>query len=52
MSLQAPAVQDNESTPWIGVTERIMLYSAYLWYAVLAVVLMRMEGARSQRGVR
>ena len=30
MSLDSPKVQDNESTPWIGVTERIMLYSAYL----------------------
>lgn len=41
MSLDAPRVQDNESTPWIGVTERIMLFSAMAWYAALGVALLR-----------
>jgi hypothetical protein len=47
MSLESPKVQDNESTPWIGVTERIMLYSAWLWYAVLGVALLRRERAET-----
>jgi hypothetical protein len=38
---QAPKVQHNEPTPWIGVTERIMIFGSMLWYAVLAIGLMR-----------
>jgi len=40
-AMEAPKVQDNESTPWIGVTERINAYAAMLWIAVLAVYLLR-----------
>jgi hypothetical protein len=42
---QAPKVQENKPTPWIGVTERIMIFGSMLWYAVLAVALLRREGA-------
>lgn len=48
VSLDSPKVQDNESTPWIGVTERIMLYSAYLWYAVLGIALLRMHSVKRE----
>jgi hypothetical protein len=38
---RAPKVQRNQPTPWIGVTERIMIFGSMLWYAVLAIALMR-----------
>ena len=33
----------NQPTPWIGVTERILIYGYMLWVAVLAFVLFRVE---------
>lgn len=41
VSLNAGGVADNDSTPWIGVFERINVFGAMLWMAVLAVVLLR-----------
>jgi hypothetical protein len=38
-----PAVMANQSTPWMGATERAAQYATNLWYAVLAVVLLRKE---------
>jgi len=35
------AVIANEPTPWMGATERAAQYATNLWYAVLAVVLLR-----------
>ena len=35
------AVVANEPTPWMGATERAAQYATNLWYAVLAVVLLR-----------
>ena len=40
-SLEAPDVQDNASTPWIGITERINAYGYMLWIVVLAAILLR-----------
>ena len=40
-SLEAPDVQDNASTPWIGITERINAYGYMLWIALLAAILLR-----------
>jgi hypothetical protein len=37
----APKVSANEATPWLGVIERIMFASFLLWFAVLAIVLLR-----------
>jgi hypothetical protein len=48
-SMDAPRVQDNESTPWLGVNERIMYFSFLLWYAVLAARLMLRQGAADRR---
>ena len=35
------AVIANEATPWMGATERASQYATNLWYAVLAVMLLR-----------
>lgn len=48
MGIQSPGVAKDESTPWIGVTERILVFGSMLWYAVLAVALVRRERGRSQ----
>lgn len=37
------AVIANQPTPWMGATERASQYATNLWYAVLAVVLLRKE---------
>lgn len=36
-----PAVVANDPTPWMGATERVAQYATCVWYAVLAVVLLR-----------
>lgn len=42
-SLEAPNVQTNGPTPWIGVWERINIGIFMLWVVVLAVLLLRRE---------
>jgi hypothetical protein len=37
----SPGVADNDPTPWLGVYERIAIEGSMLWYAALAVVLLR-----------
>lgn len=44
MSLQAPKVARNEPTPWLGIYERIAIFSPMLWYAMLAARLLRAKG--------
>lgn len=41
--MQGPRIAANLPTPWLGVTERVNVYSAMLWVLVFAVVLMRKE---------
>jgi Protein of unknown function (DUF998) len=41
--MQGPRIAANLPTPWLGITERINVYSAMLWVLVLAVVLLRKE---------
>ena len=36
-----PAVIANQPTPWMGATERASQYAMNLWYAVLALMLLR-----------
>jgi uncharacterized protein DUF998 len=43
------AIIANQPTPWMGATERASQYAMNLWYAVLAVVLLRQRVP--QRGV-
>ncbi len=46
-SVDAPRVQANLPTPWIGVWERIDICVWMLWLLVLAVVLLRRETQRN-----
>ena len=43
-ALDAPRMQANLPTPWVGVTERINLLGYLLWVAVLAIMLLRVQG--------
>lgn len=47
MSQQNSALAANEPTRWMGLNERVVGYLPMIWYAVLAVGLLRAEGARS-----
>lgn len=38
--LNAPQVATNQPTPWLGLAERISIYSVLLWYSVLAIILL------------
>ncbi len=40
---QAAALAAGQPTPWLGLTERINIYSFMLWVVMLAVVLLRAE---------
>jgi hypothetical protein len=48
--LQAPALAKGQPTPWIGLTERINIYSFMLWAVVLATALLQTTVVRSQVG--
>lgn len=37
----------DQPTPWLGVIERIQVYSLMLWLAVLSIALLRLGGRRS-----
>jgi hypothetical protein len=39
--MYVPRVIANESTPWLGLTERISVYAFMIWVAMLAAVLVR-----------
>jgi len=41
--MQGPRIAANLPTPWLGITERVNVYSSMLWVLVLAVVLLREE---------
>ena len=40
---QAAALAAGEPTPWIGLTERLNIYSFMLWVVVLAIALLRVQ---------
>ena len=40
---QAPRVAAQLPTPWMGVMERVSVYSPMLWVCILALVLLRAE---------
>jgi hypothetical protein len=48
--LEAPRMEANLPTPWIGVWERIGIGVFMLWFAVLATVLMRAKNAEAVTG--
>jgi hypothetical protein len=43
--LEIPRIAANMATPWLGIWERINIFAAMLWIAVLAVALLRRSGA-------
>jgi hypothetical protein len=43
-ALQAPQLGAGQSTPWMGFTERINIYATMLWFGLLSVTLLRIEG--------
>ncbi len=44
--LDGPRVAAQLPTPWLGITERINIFSAMLWVLVLAIILLRVENGR------
>lgn len=40
---QASAIAEGQSTPWMGVIERVNVYLSMLWVLVFAVILLRSE---------
>jgi hypothetical protein len=47
--LSAARPEEDLVTPWLGVKERISFYSYQLWFAVLAVMLLRDSGWTAKR---
>jgi hypothetical protein len=45
---QAAALAAGESTPWLGLTERMNIYSFMLWVVVLAIGLLRAQRTAAQ----
>lgn len=41
MGMDVPRVAANDPTPWLGITERITIFSPMIWIMVLAIVLLR-----------
>jgi hypothetical protein len=50
--LDAPKVAANEPTPWLGIIERIAVFGSMLWYAVLAIGLLRAQGFSIPQALR
>jgi len=48
---QGPALAAGQPTPWLGLTERINIYSFMLWVVVLAIALLRVPSEQSQEGL-
>jgi hypothetical protein len=49
VGLQISALTANQPTPWLGVEERMNAYASMLWFAVLAIGLLRAQGATAPR---
>ena len=47
---QAAAMVAGQPTPWLGLTERLNIYSFMLWVIVLAIVILRAQKERLQNG--
>jgi hypothetical protein len=45
--LQIPRLEAGEPTPWMGLTERINIYTTMLGFTVLAIVLLRASARRT-----
>ncbi len=53
-SLHGNRVANNESTPWMGIEERVNIYATMLWFAALSIGLLRARGVElgRQAGVK
>lgn len=49
--LDGPRIAANLPTPWVGVTERISVFSYMLWLVVLAIGLLRVQRELLQTGL-
>ncbi|HEX6288767.1 MAG TPA: DUF998 domain-containing protein [Herpetosiphonaceae bacterium] len=49
VGLQTSALTVNQPTPWLGVEERMNAYASLLWFAVLAIGLLRARGATAPK---
>ena len=45
-STDGPRIAANLPTPWIGVSERILIFSSLMWTVVFAVLLLRAQTGR------
>jgi hypothetical protein len=52
MGLDGPRIALNLPTPWIGVWQRIMIGAYLLWFAVLAIALLRVQQTEAVTGRR
>jgi hypothetical protein len=46
-AMEAPAIEAGLATPWVGIKERVFWYAYQLWFAVLALSVMRGQPGRS-----
>jgi hypothetical protein len=46
-SRQIPQLSQGQSTPWMGVEERVNIYATMLWVAVTAIAVWRAKGSRA-----
>lgn len=44
VSAQRGRLTNNDPTPWMGIEERVSVYATMLWFATLAIGLLRAEG--------
>jgi len=52
VGVQTSAVNANQPTPWLGLEERMNAYASMLWFAVLAIGLLRSQGATVRRHLK
>jgi len=45
----APRIEANLPTPWVGVTERLIVYAPMLWFAALVIALWKRSEALTAR---
>jgi hypothetical protein len=49
VGLQTSALTANEPTPWLGIEERMNAYASMIWFAVLAIGLLRIQATATPR---
>jgi len=49
-AIEAPKLQHNQPTPWLGIIERILILIFLVWMVVLAVILLRTKMEKYNQG--